>query len=233
MTSIAAGSESFEYVSQVALDILDEMRLRVLECWLALEYLPEEARLNFEELEEGFAIIGQDLRTAHEAAALVHASAPLADRWGANWSRPTAIFARHNEAVREGAAKVWPVPGAVEEIWRALSQLSRIDHGQQAAGFRTTCAGVVRTTGERCQKSVMYLGSGIFGSNCYSHSAPGERVKFKVHNDATAARQAGLLDDLLAKRRRLGATVVDEWMRERADRDGWVGEETWFHGEPV
>lgn len=44
-------------------------------------------------------------------------------RWGAGWSRPKAIFARHGVAVREGAPKITPQPTLGDWLERTMWQV--------------------------------------------------------------------------------------------------------------
>ncbi len=37
---------------------------------------------------------------------------------------------------------------------------------------RPKCGGVVKSTGEDCANTAIYLGSGMFGAHCYSHATP-------------------------------------------------------------
>lgn len=70
-----------ESVSSFALEVLDELRMRMLECLLVLQALPEEADLNFDEIENDIHTVSRGARNAYEAASLVHQGAALGERW--------------------------------------------------------------------------------------------------------------------------------------------------------
>lgn len=53
-----------EYVSDLALELLDEVRIRMMECRLVLKALTDEADLNFEELDRDLHAAQQSARTA-------------------------------------------------------------------------------------------------------------------------------------------------------------------------
>ncbi|WP_166908014.1 hypothetical protein [Mycobacterium sp. DL440] len=83
MASTPPGFEPSEYVSGIALDVLDEFYMRVLELRLVLEeVLAWEADLNFDELECLLWEVQQGLRDAHAAASLVRQRAALDESWG-------------------------------------------------------------------------------------------------------------------------------------------------------
>jgi hypothetical protein len=161
----------------------------------------------------------QGLRDAHAAASLVRQGAALDESWATGWSRPRGIFARHNAAVRQGAAKIRPESGLGERRERELWQLPPLDRSQDVPSSRPTCSGTVRTTtGEQCGKTAVYLGSGSFGAHCYSHATATEREQYTAHSDAVAARQAASYEDLRAHRRRVAKLVMKQWLLRRSIR---------------
>lgn len=190
-----------ESVSSFALEVLDELRMRMLECLLVLQALPEEADLNFDEIENDIHTVQRGARNAFEAASLVHQGAALGERWGANLSRPKAIFARHNSAVRQGARHIRPMPALSDRIERHLWQLPAVDSTQNVVGHRPKCSGLVRATGEACASSAIYLGSGMFGAHCYSHASPAERDRYRIHHEETSTRQCNSREELLELQR--------------------------------
>lgn len=211
-----------ESVSSFALDVLDELRMRMLECLLVLQALPEEADLNFDEIENDIHTVQRGARNAYEAASLVHQGAALGERWGANMSRPKAIFARHNAAVREGARHVKPMRALSDRIERQLWQLPAVDATQNVTGARLKCSGMVRSTGEPCVSSAIYLGSGMFGAHCYSHASPAERDRYRDHHEEVSARQSDSREELLEQQRSIGHKITAHWIEQREHRMRWV-----------
>jgi hypothetical protein len=118
--SSAAASER---VSKAALDLLDELRLTLLECLLVLKVLPDEADLDFVDLEQQVLLTHHYAKQAHRAAGLVNQGAVLNERWGECLSRPKAVFARHSAAVRQGAPRLQPLPMISDEFERRLWKL--------------------------------------------------------------------------------------------------------------
>lgn len=211
-----------ESVSSLALDIIDELRMKLLECLLVLQTLPDEAELNFADLANDILTAHRGTQQAHQAASLVNQGAELDLRWGNSLSRPKAIFARHNAAVRRGARKVRPLPALCDRLERYLYQLPALDRTQDVAGERPKCSAVVRSTGEDCASSAIYLGSGIFGAHCYSHATPAEREQYRAHHEAVNTRQAQSHEDLLDLQRATGESIVAHWISTRDQRVEWV-----------
>lgn len=217
-------SESAENVSDLALELLDEMRIRLMECRLVLQALPDHADMNFDELEKDLHVAAQGAHNAYGAASLVHQGAALAARWGADWSRPKAIFARHGAAVRGGAAKVPPGRSVGDRLERALWQLPAADRIQNFAGPRPQCVATVRSNDLQCTSSAVYLGSGSFGTHCYTHASRYERDQHRAQLDEVAAAQSELHDKLLDRLYHVGEEVSERWLRCRADRRQWADE---------
>ncbi|SKH61590.1 Uncharacterised protein [Mycobacteroides abscessus subsp. massiliense] len=211
-----------ESVSSLALDIIDELRLKMLECLLVLQTLPDEADLNFADLTSDILAAHRGALEAHRAASLMHQGAELDERWGHGLSRPKAIFARHNAAVSRGARKVKPIAALSDRLEGHLYRLPALDRTQDVVGERPKCSGVARSTGENCASSAIYLGSAIFGAHCYSHATPTERDKYRAHHEAVSARQARSHDDLLTLQRSAGESIAAQWISTRDQRAIWV-----------
>ncbi|SIL38951.1 Uncharacterised protein [Mycobacteroides abscessus subsp. abscessus] len=126
--------DDIESVSPLALEVIDELRMKMLECLLVVQTLPEEADLNFVDLANDILAAHRSTLETYQAASIVHQGAELEDRWGNSLSRPKAIFARHNAAVRRGATKVVPMPSLCDRLERQLYQLPRPDRTQTIAG---------------------------------------------------------------------------------------------------
>lgn len=211
-----------ETVSSLALDVIDELRMKMLECLLVLQTLPDEADLNFTDLANDVLAAHRGTLEAYQAASIVHQGAELDERWGNGLSRPKAIFARHNAAVRRGAAHITPLPALSDRLERHLYRLPRADRTQTIAGQRPKCAALVKTTGEDCTNSAIYLGSGMFGAHCYSHATPDEREQYRAHHEQNDARQARSHNDLRNLQRAVGEKIVAHWISTREQRAQWV-----------
>ncbi|MGL5445035.1 MAG: hypothetical protein ACRDDJ_21530 [[Mycobacterium] stephanolepidis] len=211
-----------ETVSSLALDVIDELRMKMLECLLVLQTLPAEADLNLADLANDILAAHRGSLEAYQAASIVHQGAELDERWGNGLSRPKAIFARHNAAVRRGATKVTPMPALCDRLERHLYQLPRPDRTQTVAGQRPKCSAIVKTTGEDCTNSAIYLGSGMFGAHCYSHAIPAEREQYRIHHEENDARQARSHNDLRDLQRAVGEKIVAHWISTREQRTQWV-----------
>ncbi|WP_330359829.1 hypothetical protein [Mycobacteroides abscessus] len=194
----------------------------MLECLLVLQTLPDEADLNFTDLANDVLAAHRGTMEAYQAASIVHQGAELDERWGNSLSRPKAIFARHNAAVRRGAQKVTPLPALCERLERHLYQLPRPDRTQTVASQRPKCAAVVKATGEDCTNSAIYLGSGMFGAHFYSHAMPTEREQYRIHHEKNDARQARSHTDLRSLQRAVGEKIVAHWISTREQRVQWV-----------
>ncbi len=130
-----------ETVSSLALDVIDELRMKMLECLLVVQTLRDEADLNFTDLANDILAAHRSTLEAYQAASIVHQGAELDERWGNGLSRPKAVFARHNAAVRQGATKVTPMPALCDRLERHLYQLPRPDRTQTIAGQRPDVRG--------------------------------------------------------------------------------------------
>ncbi|OHT82238.1 hypothetical protein BKG69_01090 [Mycobacteroides chelonae] len=211
-----------ESASSLALEVIDELRVRMLECLLVLQTLPDEADLNFDELAHELLAAHRSARQAFEAASLLHQGAALDERWGSGCSRPRAIYARHNAAVRRGAEQVRPAAALSDTLERRLWQLPSTDRTQDVVGARPTCSGTVRTTGQECSTTAIYLGQGMFGSHCYVHASAGERQQYRAHHDTVSTRQATSREQLQDLQRTVGEHIAAHWIADREDRQRWI-----------
>ncbi|MDO3091989.1 hypothetical protein P5V63_03110 [Mycobacteroides abscessus subsp. abscessus] len=221
--------EPEESVSLLALDVMDELRMKMLECLLVLQALPHEADLNLSDLVSDVRAAHQGTQEAYRAASLVHQGAELDGRWGSSLSRPKAIFARHNSAVRRGATKVAPMSAPCDRVEQQLYQLPRSDRSQDIVGQRPKCVATVRSTGENCASSVIYLGAGMFGAHCYSHATSDERERYRVHHEGIEARPARTYEDLRELQRALGQEIAAHWISTRAQRIEWIEKKVTQH----
>lgn len=222
MLGIGYGSDVEESASALALEIIDELRVRMLECLLVVQILPGEADLNFDELAHELLAAHRSAQQAFEAASLVHQGATLDERWGNGLSRPKAIFARHHAAIRQGAQQVRARPAPSDELERRLWQLPASDRTQDVTGPRPKCTGMVRTTGQECTNSAIYLGSGMFGAHCYSHATSVERDQYRAHHEQIDSRQAGSRETLVDLQHAVGEKVAAHWIAHREERTRWI-----------
>ncbi|TDZ45955.1 hypothetical protein [Mycobacteroides franklinii] len=211
-----------ETVSSLALDVIDELRMKMLECLLVLQTLPDKADLNFADLANDILAAHRSTLETYQAASIVHQGAELDARWGNGLSRPKAIFARHNAAVRRGATKVTPIPALCDRLERHLYQLPRPDRTQTIAGQRPKCSGMVKSTGEHCTNSAIYLGAGMFGAHCYLHATPIEREQYRIHHEENDARQARTHNDLRNLQRAVGEKIAAHWISTKEQRTEWL-----------
>ncbi len=110
-------SGSKESATALAVEVLDELRVSVLECLLALHAIGQEAIVDLEALTKSLAISGQVARQAFVAASLLHQGAELAAACSDDsCTKPGSIIDRHLAAVKEGAAAVVPDRSDVDDF---------------------------------------------------------------------------------------------------------------------
>lgn len=210
-----------EYASDRALELLDELRIRVMECRLVLHALPGEADMKFDELEQDLYQVQQGAHLAYQAASMVHQGAALNPRWGVGFSRPKAIFARHNAAVHDGADRLLPECSLWDRLERALSQLPSVEAVSDAIGIPPRCTGTIRATGLPCPAAAIRLDD-VFCTHCYSHASSVEREKYRKDREAVATAQDESREKLLRRRRTVAEGIVDRWLANRVHRQLWV-----------
>ncbi|MDO3333870.1 hypothetical protein [Mycobacteroides abscessus] len=221
MTDYTSASAS-EMASPLALTLLDELRVCLLECQLVLEVLVDEADLNLDELATELYSLQQPARQAYGAASLLGQGAELDEAWSAGSSRPKAIFARHAAAVRAGALRVPPTERMIDTVERQLRRSPRGDAYRQANGPRPRCTAITAKTNEPCSNAAIYLGSGTFAAHCYPHSTRAEREQYRKHQEALSLA----VEDAWAQRKQLmrlaGSAVAAEWLQRRDVGRAWL-----------
>ncbi|MEU9808552.1 hypothetical protein [Mycobacterium sp. NPDC050853] len=106
-----------EWASAEGLTLLDELRVSMTECLLVVGSLSEgSVDLNLDDLAAELHTAHRSAQEAYRAASLLNQRASLDAAWGAGHSRPNAIFARHNTAVRGGASRVSPVAAENQRV---------------------------------------------------------------------------------------------------------------------
>lgn len=221
VSSVYSSTAYDETASVVGVALLDELRISVLECLLVVEALPEEVTLKFDELTAELHAVYRSAQLAHSAASLLQQGAELDERWGNNLSRPKAVFARHNSAVRQGAAVVAPLGSMAAAMERRLWALPALDRTQDVTGPRPVCNALTRTTGEECKTTAIYLGAGVFGAHCYRHATAGERDQYRAHHEAVDARQGQSRELLQELQRSMGEEISAEWLQRREEPQRW------------
>lgn len=221
VSSIHYSTMPEESASVLAVALLDELRISLLECLLVVEALPDEVTLKFDELGNELLTAYRSARVAHGAASLLHQEAELDEKWGHSHSRPKAIFARHNSAIRQGALPIVPASSAATCTERTLWEAPALDRTQDVTGARPICSTVLRTTGEACTTTAIYLGKGMFGAHCYRHATAGERDQYKAHHEAVAQRQEQSHVILQEHQRATGREVAASWIQRREEPQRW------------
>ncbi|MBN3459833.1 hypothetical protein JNN96_38050 [Mycobacterium sp. DSM 3803] len=215
---VASERESDEHVSAVAMDLLDELRWTLSECLLVLKFLPTEADVNFSDLHQHLQSAQLNAKEAYQVSSLIHQGAALTERWGVGLSRPSAIFARHNAAVRHGASQVRAITSISDGFERHVWQLPALDRNQDFSGTRPRCSGLVRKTRQPCASVAIYLGSATFAAHCYAHATPAEREQYRRHHEAVEAEQRVAHQRLHDRQQSLGRVIADTWMWRRSYR---------------
>lgn len=159
---------SDERATDVGLELLDELRLILLECLLVLKTLPGQVDLNFVDLKSQILLTHQTAKQAHHAASLLHQRAELDERWGQNLSKPKAVFARHNAAVRHGSEQRRPLPMISDEfelrLWRLAESNSVAAQADQGPINRIDCSPSGRSTAKLGEASATLMTQASLGA---------------------------------------------------------------------
>ncbi|AYM44313.1 hypothetical protein P5V78_24220 [Mycobacteroides abscessus subsp. abscessus] len=122
-----------EWASALGLTLLDELPVSMIECLLVVGSLPHSSvDLNLDDLAAELRTAQRSAQEAYQAASLLNQRASLDTAWGSAHSRPRAVFARHNAAVRSGAPRVSPVATQTERVEDLLSKEPATDHPDDA-----------------------------------------------------------------------------------------------------
>ncbi len=148
--------------SPLGLQILEELRVLLLECQLVVISLADEVDLNFEDCLGGLTAVRELVAQASGAASLMSQNAALDSSWSTGPSRPKAIYARHTAAVNAGASRLTPNTSLIGTVEARLERLPHSDLSQNYSGSRPGCTGFVAKTGKRCTNTAIYLGAGSF-----------------------------------------------------------------------
>lgn len=211
-----------ESASPLALALLDELRICLLECQLVLDALVGEVDLNFDELAAELYGVREPARLAFGAASLLGQGAELDESWSSGPSRPKAVFARHGAAVQAGAHRVQPVENLIDTVERQLRLAPRADTAPKTQGPRPRCTAITAKTGAPCSGSVIYLGSGSFAAHCYTHSTRTERELYKQHQQAQNVAVERAWGQRRERLRLAGGEVAAEWLQRRDVDRPWL-----------
>lgn len=211
-----------ETASADSLALLEELSVAILRCQLVVEAVHDEVDLNLEDLANSLRAVQDVARQAYGAASLLHQGAELDARWGNNLSRPKAIFARHNAAVRAGAPKITPGQSLISKLELALRQQPTGDHSHNVTGSRPRCAGTVARTRRRCTSTAMYLGNGAFAAHCYSHADIAERTEIRRHQEEIERSMLAAADSRRTRLRMVGKVIAESWLSRRDEPGHWA-----------
>lgn len=203
------------------MELLDEMVTVLDECGAVLLVLADEVELNLDELSQMVDLARSDAVSTFKAASLLYFEAELSDSWTDNRSRPRAIFARHSEAVSDGATRVRPtVPttriNPAEANQRHLSAaVQSVSDGQVE---RPQCAATAKSTGRACSRPALAIGPGEFLAHCYGHLEPDERRQYDAYQYQLADWQRQEHNAALAKLSKDALAVAEQWIDRRRMR---------------
>ncbi|MEU9808565.1 hypothetical protein [Mycobacterium sp. NPDC050853] len=209
-----------EWASSMGMALLDELRVSMIESLLVLEALPGQVDLNLDELRTELCAA---LRSARQAASLLNQGAALAQAWGAGFSRPQAVFARHKAAVRNGAPRMSPASSGTEQLEKQLAELDAAAGMTKSHGTQPVCSASTQSSGQPCRSKALPVSPGVFGQSCYQHASPEEKARYRV-------RQAGYADYDDTRRgvremhRAAGVGICADWMARREDMSRWFHE---------
>ncbi|OCB50825.1 hypothetical protein A5722_32305 [Mycobacterium vulneris] len=216
MLMLTAGPGPSQFVPGLALEILDEVHMRMMECRLALQALSEATGLDFDGLEQDLHAAQQSARRARQAAGLARPGAAPDPQSATDSAVPS------NGGC--GAADGMPMLG--DHLERALWRPDVLDCIENVVAVRPKCSGTVRLTGAPCTQSAVHLGSGRFGMHCRLHAIPTERSQLTAHREKVTAELARSHDELGRRRRRVGDGITEHWLQHRQRRREWVGKLT-------
>lgn len=204
--------------SQWALEILDELRIALLECVLVLEVLPEEAGLHFGGLAEELDAAHRGAREAHHAASLLREGAELDTYRDERCRRhPHTLLSEHLAAVRQGAVVVAPAESLAEHVERRVWGAAAGGPGADRE-LRPRCTARIGQDSRWCSAEVLYRDAESFGVHCYRHATDSER-----HHDLVTEAQLyeHELELMSGYKRAFGREVAAVWIQQRRKLPRW------------
>lgn len=206
--------DSKQSATALAVEVLDELRVSVLECLLALDAIGEEAAIDFVSLTESLAVSGWAARQAFVAASLLHQDAELsAPCCEDNFLTPGSIIKRHMAAVAGGAAVIFPDRSDVDDFETEVGSLFA---GAEVAagvaehahlGAATTAGNLGTQTSPDCA-----LGSGRSAISL-EEDRDGYRTEIEAVLSSRRQRNLAMRRETI---RAAGTHVVQQWMTRRA-----------------
>ena len=205
----------------MSLEILDEMVAVLDECGAVLLMLSDEAALNLDELGEIVDVARGEAMNAFGAASLLNKHAELSESWTDALSRPRAIYARHSEAVRNGAPRVTPAVPTVRFPMAGEAIEGFLDNHQQfteTSADRPTCSAFAKSKGRRCTKPAAWMGPNEFLPHCYGHLDADERRKYDERRERMAEQEKLHRAEVVERLYEEGRMVAVEWAERRRAR---------------
>jgi hypothetical protein len=219
-----ACTTSGEGVSALTVEILDELRVSVLECWIVVEALDVGRSLNLDEMVTGIGGVQRAVADAFLAASLIQQGAELeASHGDDNCPTPRSVIERHQAAVDRGASAVYADESRAARFVHMLRSLSRDE--VQVTGPQPQCGAAVSNTANRCVNSALYLGAGNYGKTCYIHANRKERDKYYQRCEAILRERRSRWEDLRRECvRATGVRIADLWIQRRMNHWTWLEE---------
>ena len=204
--------------SALGLTLLGQLVRHLSEARYVLRFLAGEVHLSLDELSSALDLATGEAAQAFEAASLLLSGAALDASWSRRASRPAAVFARHNAAVRGGATLVEPatVPMLIHS---ERSPVSDDDLPPKPAGAtRPLCGYPTKTTGKPCQNLVVVLEDGVLASGCAvaGHLPDAERPSYERQKAQTAAWYEAVGDYQRSNVDRMMTETAALWLRRQA-----------------
>lgn len=203
-----------ESATALAVEVLDELRVSVLECLLALDAIGQETIIDFEPLTESLVTSGRVARQAFIAASLLNQDAEFASLCHENsCMTPVSIINRHLAAVAEGAPATTPDRSDVDEFETEIGGVFAENDGTLGAVQHHHLVSVA---------AVVFSGAGTERAVAAAPHDPSA----SIDEDRDAYRkqiETALMDrrqrHMAARRetiRAAGNHVVQQWMKRRA-----------------
>lgn len=217
MFPAATPAEAAPPTSQWSIEILDELRIVLLECVLVLGVLPKESGLHLNALADAVNTAHRDAQQAHRAASLLRQGAAL-HSWLDRCERrhPHTVLLEHEEAVRRGAVPVTAAESQAIRIERRIWH-SAARHAAAAASG-PGCVAQLEPDGTRCGAQALHRDAESFGVHCYRHANENERnVDWQVEAELYE-RERELVSGY---QRAFGREVAAAWMQRRRQSPRW------------
>ncbi|QQG95595.1 hypothetical protein HBE99_00835 [Mycobacteroides chelonae] len=209
MFSAALPADPAPHTSQWAIEILDELRIALLECVLVLAVLPEETGLSFGALSEDLDAAHRHAKEAHHAASLLRQESTPSSPEGRR--HPHTVLLEY----RQGIASVVAAPSLIEHIERRVWEGVTDSHVHAEPG---RCAARMERGSRLCGARTLYRDAESFGVHCYRHASEDERrrdqlVEAHLHESIQALA--------VGYKQAFGREVAAAWLRRRQQSPRW------------